>query len=145
MTQMLGVVEQGEPRAGEVLLPLVYEQLRRLAAHRMAQERPGQTLQATAFVHEAYLRLNGSGNHQWNGRSQFFAAAADAMRRILVDNARRKQSLKRGGNNHRTELDDLPIAAPTPSEELLAVHEVLDRLSEEHPLSATGALLFGCP
>ena len=106
VTHILKAIEEGDPSAAEQLLPLVYDELRKLAAQRLAQEKPGQTLQATALVHEAYVRLAGGDPGQpWNSRGHFFAAAAEAMRRILVDNARRKQSLKRGGKGHRIPLD----------------------------------------
>jgi RNA polymerase sigma factor (TIGR02999 family) len=128
VTQILSAIEKGDPRAAEQLLPLVYDELRKLAAQRLAQERPGQTLQATALVHEAYLRLVGNEQAQdWNSRGHFFAAAAEAMRRILVDQARRKLSLRRGGNLRCQPLDDREIVAPEPSLDLLAVHEALDR------------------
>jgi RNA polymerase sigma factor (TIGR02999 family) len=132
VTRILAAIEQGQGGAAEELLPLVYDELRRLAAWRMAQERPGQTLQATALVHEAYLRLVGPGKaQQWDGRGHFFAAAAEAMRRILIDNARRKQAIRHGGGLHRTEreLDHLPITGGAPDEELLAVHEALNALT----------------
>jgi RNA polymerase sigma factor (TIGR02999 family) len=120
-------------------LPLVYEELRKLAAQRLAQEKPGQTLQATALVHEAYLRLVGQedpGQH-WNSRGHFFAAAAEAMRRILVEQARRKQADKRGGQAQRQALDPAELAAPAPEERLLAVHEALDDLAQTDPQAAT--------
>src|SRR6516225_5519806 len=113
VTHILEAIEQGDPQAAERLLPLVYDELRKLAAERMAQERPGQTLQATALVHEAYLRLVDVDRPQhWNGRKHFLAAAAEAMRRILVDNARRKQSVKRGGGLVRHDLEDIEIPIP---------------------------------
>src|SRR5262249_52119573 len=112
VTRILSAIGEGEPHAAENLLPLVYEELRQLAAQKLAKEKPGQTLQATALVHEAYLRLVGADPEQpWNSRGHFFAAAAEAMRRILVDNARRKQSKKRGGERLRLDLDDPPAAA----------------------------------
>ncbi len=137
VTELLSQVESGDPAAADRLLPLVYEQLRELAAARLAQEHPGQTLQATALVHEAYLRLvDADGPQTWHNRGYFFAAAAEAMRRILVDNARRKSSLKRGGNLARAELDESRIAAPCADEELLAVHEALDKLATVDPAAA---------
>lgn len=137
VTELLSQVESGDPAVADRLLPLVYEQLRELAAARLAEERPGQTLQATALVHEAYLRLvDADGGQTWQNRGHFFAAAAEAMRRILVDNARRKRSLKRGGNLAQTELDESRIAAPCPDEELLAVHEALDKLATVDPAAA---------
>ena len=109
VTQLLQQIELGDPKAAEELLPLVYNELRRLAAHKMANEKPGQTLQATALVHEAYLRLLGEGASNWNNRRHFFGAAAEAMRRILIDRARAKKSLKRGGDAKRVELEDVEI------------------------------------
>src|SRR5262245_17504414 len=119
VTQILNAIEAGDPHAAAELLPLVYRELRRLAKQRLAQEKPGQTLQATALVHEAYLRLVGGemGSH-WDSRGHFFAAAAEAMRRILIDNARRKQAEKHGGRLERQDLEDVDIAAPSPSEDL---------------------------
>jgi RNA polymerase sigma factor (TIGR02999 family) len=135
MSRALEAVARGEPRAAEQLLPLVYDELRRLAAARLARESPGQTLQATALVHEAYLRVVGSDPHcPWDGRGHFFAAAAEAMRRILIEAARRKSRDKRGGGRRRVELGDRP--APDPDEELLALDEALDRLAEEDPTAA---------
>jgi RNA polymerase sigma factor (TIGR02999 family) len=129
-TQLLNAVEQGDSHAAGQLLPLVYDELRKLAAQRLAQERPGQTLQATALVHEAYLRLvNNAPERPWNGRGHFFAAAAEAMRRILVENARRKQGLKHGGGLARRELDGEQLAAPEPREDLLALDAALDKLA----------------
>src|SRR5881397_1737643 len=119
VTRILSAIEHGDPHAAEQLLPLVYAELRKLAAQRLAQEMPGQTLQATALVHEAYLRLVDVDKIQrWDSRGHFFAAAAEAMRRILVDNARRKRSHKRGGSRVRHELEDLSLAAPELGEEL---------------------------
>jgi RNA polymerase sigma factor (TIGR02999 family) len=130
-TRLLTAIMQGDPQAAEALLPLVYDELRRLAAWRLAQERPGQTLQATALVHEAYLRLVGQADSRWDGRRHFFAAAAEAMRRILIDNARRKQAVRHGGGLQRTafEPEQLPIAGGVPEEELLAVDEALEALA----------------
>src|SRR5712664_2564050 len=125
VTRILSAIDQGDPSAAEQLLPLVYDELRKLAAQRLAQEKPGQTLQATALVHEAYLRLVASGDasaprdQPWNGRGHFFAAAAEAMRRILVENARRKKSLKRGGDLARQDFEGEPLIAPEPREDLL--------------------------
>ena len=123
--------QDGRNRGSEELLLLLYQQLRRLASSMLAQERPGQTLQATALVHEAWLRVQGDTGQRWESRRHFFAAAAEAMRRILIDNARRKQAARHGGGLHRTERepDDLPIAGGAPDEELLAVHEELDALA----------------
>ena len=130
ITRILELVEQGDPTAAADLMPLVYDELRRLAAHKMAQEKPGQTLQATALVHEAWLRLNESNRQEWRGREHFFSAAAEAMRRILVENARRKSRLRHGGQFERVDwdLNDLPIAAD--DEKCLQVNEALDRLAE---------------
>jgi RNA polymerase sigma factor (TIGR02999 family) len=136
VTHILDRVQQGDPRAAAELLPLVYEELRKLAAVRMAHEPPGQTLQATALVHEAWLRLAGDGQQDWNGRGHFFAAAAEAMQRILVENARRKRRLKHGGELHRTALTGLDVAQNTPDEQLLAVDEALDRLAVLDPVGA---------
>src|SRR5262245_38108549 len=134
VTEVLSAIANGDPSASAKLLPLVYEELRRLAAHRLANERPGQTLQATALVHEAYLRLVGdAGNSSWNGRGHFFGAAAEAMRRILVENARRKGRLKRGGDGKRIESPLDEIASPLPDERLLAVDEALERMEREFP------------
>ncbi len=130
VTQILSAIEQGDPRAAEQLLPLVYDELRKLAAQRLAQEQPGQTLEATALVHEAYVRLVDVGQAQhWNSRGHFFAAAAEAMRRILVDNARSKHSLKRGAGRGRQPLDEASLVAPRMNEDILAVNEALDRLA----------------
>src|SRR5437899_2584781 len=132
VTRILNAIEQGDPRAAEQLLPLVYDELRKLAAQRMAQEAPGQTLQATALVHEAYLRLlHGAEQQQWNSRGHFFAAAAEAMRRILVERARHKRSLKAGGDQRRLELADVELAAPGPDTDLLALDKALQQL-EQH-------------
>jgi RNA polymerase sigma factor (TIGR02999 family) len=130
VTRILSAVEKGDPHAAEQLLPLVYEELRKLAAQRLAQEAPGQTLQATALVHEAYLRLVDVEKAQhWNSRSHFFAAAAEAMRRILVDSARSKGTLKRGTGRRRQALDEASLVAPPLDEDILAVNEALDRLA----------------
>ncbi len=139
VTRILEAIEQGDACAGSRLLPLVYDELRRLAAERMAREKPGQTLQATALVHEAYLRLVGQGEQRhWDSRGHFFAAAAEAMRRILIDNARRKLSDKHGGGLvHRdADPDDFPMANPRDPLEVMAVHEALDRLAEKSPRKA---------
>jgi RNA polymerase sigma factor (TIGR02999 family) len=137
VTRILSAIEQGDPSAGAQLLPLVYDELRRLAAQKLAQERPGQTLQATALVHEAYLRLvEGEAERHWSSRGHFFAAAAEAMRRILVENARRRHSLKRGGRQVRHDLDGLQLAAPEPVEDLVALDEALNRLAAAEPVKA---------
>ncbi len=133
---ILQAVERGDPKAAEELLPLVYGELRRLAAAKMAQEAPGQTLQATGLVHEAWLRLAGSQRQQWHGRAHFFAAAAEAMRRILIDRARSKATEKHGAGQARAELDESRIELAAPSEEVLAVHEALDALAAEDAVAA---------
>jgi RNA polymerase sigma factor (TIGR02999 family) len=137
VTQILSQIEQGEPHAANQLLPLVYDELRKLAAAKLGCEHPGQTLQATALVHEAYLRLVSVPHpQQFSGRGHFFAAAAEAMRRILVDQARRRNAAKRGGNLEREELHESAIEAPGPVAEMLAVHEILDLLAEVDPVAA---------
>jgi len=136
VTRILSAIEHGDPRAAAELLPLVYEELRKLAAEKLAHEKPGQTLQATALVHEAYLRLVGTQDPGWSGRGHFFAAAAEAMRRILVDQARRKLSRRRGGNLQRRPIEAQEIAAPEPAVDLLAIHEALERF---HEVDATAA------
>ena len=137
VTRILSAIEHGDPKAAEQLLPLIYDELRKLAAARLAGEKPGQTLQATALVHEAYLRLVGDQDApRWEGRGHFFAAAAEAMRRILVENARRKKRLKRGGDRRRVELGQLAETAELDDDRLLAVDEALDRLSREDPQAA---------
>lgn len=129
VTRILSRIEQGDPVAAQELLPVVYQELRKLAAAKLARENPGQTLQATALVHEAYLRLVDVDNvQQWDNRGHFFAAAAEAMRRILVENARRKKRIKRGGDLARTELDDAEIVAPEVHEDLIALDAALDHL-----------------
>ena len=134
VTRILSAIEQGDAQAAEQLLPLVYEELRKLAAQRMAQEKPGQTLQATALVHEAYIRLvNVDKAQHWNSRGHFFAAAAEAMRRILVDNARAKQTEKRGGGRVRRNLDAVDVSIPQDSEKLLALNEALEKLAKTDP------------
>jgi RNA polymerase sigma factor (TIGR02999 family) len=139
VTRILSAIDQGDPLAAEQLLPLVYDELRQLAAQKLAHETPGQTLQATALVHEAYLRLVDVKQPQhWESRGHFFAAAAEAMRRILIDNARRKHSKKRGGDRRRAELDaDALLAAPEQAaEDLLALDEALGQLESEDALKA---------
>jgi RNA polymerase sigma factor (TIGR02999 family) len=136
-TKIMQAIEAGDPLAADRLLPLVYEELRQLAATYLANEQPGQTLQPTALVHEAYLRLVGGANpEQWNSRGHFFAAAAVAIRRILIDNARRKRSQKRGGALVRRPLDDIQPCLPEPQEDLLALDEALQKLSGIHPQAA---------
>jgi RNA polymerase sigma factor (TIGR02999 family) len=137
VTRILSAIEQGAPLAAKQLLPLVYEELRKLAAQKLAQEKPGQTLQATALVHEAYLRLvDGEKTQQWNSRGHFFAAAAEAMRRILVEQARRKHRLKNGGDRRRVDLDEALSVAEAPADDLLALDEALNRFEEADPLAA---------
>ena len=139
VTRILSQIEQGDPHAAEKLLPLVYEELRKLAAARLAVEKPGQTLQATALVHEAYLRLVGNERTSpevYADRRQFFLAAAQAMRRILIERARARHSLKRGGGRERIDLDDAEIVSPERSEELLALDAALDRLAKVEPQAA---------
>ena len=137
VTQILSRIESGDPTAAEQLLPIVYDELRKLAAHRLSQEKPGQTLQATALVHEAYLRLvDGDGELRWNSRGHFFGAAAEAMRRILIESARRKQQPARGGDRQRISLDAMPMADDAPPDELLALDDSLRRLEDQDPLAA---------
>jgi RNA polymerase sigma factor (TIGR02999 family) len=137
VTCILSAIEQGDPHAAEQLLPLVYDELRRLAARRLAREKPGQTLQPTALVHEAYLRLVGSGSGQgWEGRGHFFAAAAEAMRRILINRARNKKRIKRAGNRRHVDLDQLAIVDDASDEDLLALDDALERLAQQHKACA---------
>jgi RNA polymerase sigma factor (TIGR02999 family) len=145
VTRILDAIGDGDPQAAAQLLPLVYDELRRLAAERMAREKPGQTLQPTALVHEAYLRLvaspgrvSGESKPHWDSRGHFFAAAAEAMRRILIDNARRKLSGKHGGDlvHREADPDDFPVVNPRDPLEIMAVHEALDRLAEKAPRKA---------
>ena len=142
LTQILNAIALGDAHAADRLLPLVYEELRQLAAHKMAQEKPGQTLQPTALVHEAYLRLMASGDasapqeHHWDNRGHFFAAAAEAMRRILIENARRKRSLKHGGGLKRLDAEDAALEMPEPAEDLLALDEALNALAAKDPRKA---------
>ncbi len=134
VTQILCAIEQGDPAAAEQLLPLIYDELRKLAVARMSHEKPGQTLQATALVHEAYLRLVDIDTVQhWNSRGHFFGAAAEAMRRILVESARRKQAFKSGGDRKRFSLEDADLATLAESERMLEVDDALDRLATESP------------
>ena len=129
VTRILDRVHQGDPTAAEELLPLVYQELRKLAAHKMAHELPGQTLQPTALVHEAWLRLADGEDVKWDSRAHFFGAAAEAMRRILIDNARRKRAQRHGGGQARVDIDQIEIAAPAKDEELLAVSEAMEKLA----------------
>jgi RNA polymerase sigma factor (TIGR02999 family) len=135
-TQILARVDRGDPKAAEELLPLVYEELRRLAAQKMAHEAAGQTLQPTALVHEAWLRLAGSRDQQWNSRGHFFAAAAEAMRRILIDNARRKHRLRHGQGLARVDLDSVDVAIHSDDDTLIRVDDVLRKLAQAEPVKA---------
>jgi RNA polymerase sigma factor (TIGR02999 family) len=137
VTRILSAIEEGDPQAPQQLLPLVYDELRKLAAQKMAQEKPGQTLQATALVHEAYIRLVDCENAQrWDSRGHFFAAAAEAMRRILVETARRRQSLRGGGARQRQELMDADLAIAPPNDDMLALDEALSKYARVEPQSA---------
>src|SRR5262249_48835926 len=142
VTRILSAIEHGDPSAADQLLPLVYDELRRLAAQKLAQEKPGQTLQATALVHEAYVRLVGGGGaetggeRQWQSRGHFFAAAAEAMRRILIDRARKKRSTKRGGGRKKLNIDALDLATQATPDQLLAVNDALAKLAHEDPAAA---------
>jgi RNA polymerase sigma factor (TIGR02999 family) len=137
VTRILSAIEQGEPHAAEQLLPLVYDELRRLAAQRLAQEAPGQTLEATALVHEAYLRLvDVDQAPHWDSRGHFFAAAAEAMRRILIDQARRKKRSKHGGGRHRVSLDEALSIGQAPNDDVLALDEALEKLAAADPAKA---------
>ena len=135
-TLLLTAVEQGDPTAAAKLLELLYGELRKLATSKMAREAPGQTLQPTALVHEAWLRLVVSTNPRFENRAHFFSAAAEAMRRILIDRARRKLAIRHGGSLERVDLDGLDLAAPGLDEQLLAVHDVLDSLAKDYPVQA---------
>jgi RNA polymerase sigma factor (TIGR02999 family) len=137
VTQILNAIDQGDPHAAEQLLPVVYGELRKLAAQKLSQEAPGQTLQATALVHEAYLRLvDGERVPHWNSRGHFFAAAAEAMRRILIERARSRRRIRHGGGRQRCNLDCLDVAAEEPDEDLLALDEALQQLTAEEPAAA---------
>jgi RNA polymerase sigma factor (TIGR02999 family) len=136
VTRILDAIGQGDPKAADGLLPLVYEELRKLAASKMAHEAPGQTLQPTALVHEAWLRLAGDEKQVWDSRAHFFAAAAEAMRRILIDNARRRKALRHGGGQARVNLEEIEIEAPADDEQLLAIDEALERFSALDPQKA---------
>ena len=137
VTLLLDAAASGDPKAAADLLPLVYDELRKLAAQRLASEKPGQTLQPTALVHEAYVRLvGGPADHPWDGRGHFFAAAAEAMRRVLVDNARRKRTHKHGGDRPRVELPDVPAEPEVADDRLLALDAALTRLAAEDPVAA---------
>jgi RNA polymerase sigma factor (TIGR02999 family) len=138
VTRILSQIESGDPSAAEQLLPLVYDELRKLAAARLAQEKPGQTLQATALVHEAYLRLVGNQQHDpsWDNRGHFFAAAAEAMRRIMIDQARQKESLRRGGGLQRHDVIPVEIVTPEPCVDLLGLNEALEKFASRDPEKA---------
>src|SRR5438128_3707470 len=136
VTRILEAAQQGDPKAAEELLPLVYEELKRLAAHKMASEASGQTLQPTALVHEAWLRLVGNQNQKWDGRAHFFGAAAEAMRRILIERARRKRAARHGGGQQRVDIQEVDLASPADDDQLLAVNEALDKLAAEHKTEA---------
>ena len=136
VTRILTAIEQGDAKEADKLLPLVYEELRRLAARKMSQESPGHTLQPTALVHEAYIRLVGSEDQSWRGRTHFFSAAAEAMRRILIENARRKQRLKRGAGQRRVDLGDVELPAETPSDDLIALDRALAKLAAKDKVEA---------
>ena len=136
VTRILESIEHGDPKAADELLPLVYGELRKLAASRMANEAPNQTLQPTALVHEAWLRLVGADNPQFANRAHFFAAAAEAMRRILIDKARRKRAVRHGGDQQRVDIEGIEIAAPGNDDELFAVNEALDKLAAQNKLEA---------
>ncbi len=135
-TQILQHVGEGDPKAAEELLPLVYQQLRKLAAMQMAQQGPGQTLQPTALVHEAWLKLAGSTSQSWNDRKHFFSVAAEAMRQILIDRARKKQAQRRGGGCERVDFDEIEIASPAPDERLLELNEALNEFTVVQPAKA---------
>jgi len=136
VTHILQAIQQGDPKAADELLPLVYEELRKLAASRMARETPGHTLQPTALVHEAWMRLVGSENPRFNGRAHFFAAAAEAMRRILIDRARRKRAVRHGGGQERVELDEVDFAMQKDDDQLLAMNDALDKLAAQNKVEA---------
>ena len=135
-TRILDSAQGGDPTAAEKLLPLVYEELRRLAVHKMAHESPGHTLQPTALVHEAWLRLTGDENKKWDGRAHFFAAAAEAMRRILIDRARKKRAVRHGGGQQRLDIQEIELASAGDEDQLLAVNEALDELASHDKLEA---------
>jgi RNA polymerase sigma factor (TIGR02999 family) len=137
VTRILNAIEAGDPRAADQLLPLVYEELHLLAAQKMSQEPSGQTLQATVLIHEAYIRLVEGADHDWNSRGHFFIAAAEAMRRILIENARRKKRIRHGGNLHKVELGEIDLPIETPSYDLLNLDESLERLEKEEQAIAT--------
>jgi len=137
VTRILTAIERGDGRALDELLPAVYQELRQLAAQKLSREKPGQTLQATALVHEAYIRLVGPEAQNWSSRTHFFAAATEAMRRILIENARRKHRLKRGNSQQKVDLDEALVAIDSPCENIIALDEALMRLAEEEPVIAS--------
>ena len=136
VTHLLEAIRHGDPKAADELLPLVYEELRKLAAHKMSNESADHTLQPTALVHEAWLRLGGGAGAQFENRAHFFGAAAEAMRRILIDRARRKQALRHGGGQEHVDVHEMEIAAPQPDDEMLAVNDALEKFAREEPLKA---------
>lgn len=136
VTLLLNAIDSGDPKAADELLPLVYQELRRLASSKMSHEKPGQTLQATALVHEAWIKLSGSNQQHWQSRAHFFGAAAEAMRRILIDKARRKAALKRGEAIELEEFNESRIELRAPADEIIAVNEALDELAKKEPISA---------
>lgn len=136
VTRILAAIERGDARAADQLLPIVYQELRRLATWRLSHEPPGQTLQSTALVHEAYIRLVGAENRNWDSRAHFFAAAAEAMRRILIEQARRKRRLKHGGGRRRLDFDEADLGISPPSDDLIALDEALGRLADEDKVKA---------
>ena len=136
VTRILEAVQQGDPKAADELLPLVYDELRKLAAHMMSQQPPGQTLQATALVHEAWLKLVGNAREHWEGRRHFFCAAAEAMRHILIDRARKRLSIRHGGGQQRLDIEEAEVAAPVEHETLLALNEALDEFEKFDPAKA---------
>ena len=136
VTRVIEAVQRGDPKAADELLPLVYEELRKLAASRMANEAAGNTLQPTALVHEAWLRLVGNDNPKFGGRAHFFAAAAEAMRRILIDRARSKRATRHGGGQVRVDIQELDLASPDADDQLLAINEALDKLAKQDPVEA---------
>jgi RNA polymerase sigma factor (TIGR02999 family) len=136
VTRIIEAAQNGDPTAADQLLPLVYDELRRLAASKMANEAAGHTLQPTALVHEAWLRLVGNQNQKWDGRGHFFAAAAEAMRRILIDRARRKRAIRHGGDQQRVDIQEIDLASATDDDQLLAINEALDKLAAQHKVEA---------
>jgi RNA polymerase sigma factor (TIGR02999 family) len=136
LTQLLSAIDQGEPKAADQLLPIVYDELRKLAAHKLSLLPPGQTLQATALVHEAYLKLIGSETEEWQNRRHFFAAAAEAMRHILIDRARRRLRIRHGANAEKVDLDEIQVSTPAKDEVLLELNDALDELFRRNALAA---------